>query len=160
MNRLLDLLAEVFAAWIMFGIAMSLLALLGLGCAVPEPDNVEVAAPAGAEDAAAIVVQEWSERLPHAGRLDVDDLPPVRWFEGPCLDYGDATECILGSGRWTPLAEEIHLLVRDSLADTSLTHELLHWSLNQTGAGRDGDHTSRWWTQVDEIDAILRRAGL
>ncbi len=53
--------------------AIALIVLL-VGCAiggVPEPDNVEVAAPAGADEAAEVVVQEWSERLPYAARLSV-----------------------------------------------------------------------------------------
>jgi hypothetical protein len=145
------------------GVLVLLLVLAALAaCSVPQPLNAEVAAPAGADDAAAIVVQEWSERLPHAARLSVGDLPTVRWFAGDHLDYGggDAGDKVNGDFKWTPFDAEIHLLVRDTIADSALAHEVLHWALDELGGDPDGDHRGAAWAELGDVRADLLKAGL
>jgi hypothetical protein len=143
----------------------ALFCLLLAGCSALEleqPRNPEVAPPAGADDAIDIVLGEWAERL-GAGGYDAADLPPIYWFEGRCLDYGDKfpdDECVAGLTQYTPISEEIHLVVRDQIHSSLLAHELLHWSLNQTEGNRDGDHTGPMWEQLPDVKDVLKLAGL
>jgi hypothetical protein len=136
---------------------LPLLALVS-ACAVEQPTNVEVDAPPGADDAAAIVVQEWSESL--GVDLDVADLPPVRWFEGACLDYPGEDECLAGALKWTPLATEIHLAIRPLLHDSSLAHEVLHWALEETAGDYDVAHENVAWAGLDDVADTLASAGM
>jgi hypothetical protein len=140
--------------------SIALLVVAGGCVGLSEPSNPEVAPPEGALDAAAIVVTEWSERLPGADDLILEDLPPIRWFEGECLDYGEA-DCPTGATifAWNG-EEEIHVLVRPTIHESSLAHEILHWSLDVVAGSPDGDHAGAVWAQVSEVDDILRRAGL
>lgn len=127
-------------------------------CGVPQPTNVEVDPPAGADDAAEIVVQEWSERL--GVELDVEDLPPVRWFEGPCLDYGDGCISDGGYARSFDGAAEIHVLWLGSIHGSALSHEALHWSLDMALEDRDPDHGRARWSEEPAVQAVLASAGL
>lgn len=126
-----------------------------VGCEVPQPVNTEVAAPAGADEALEIAVGEWAARVPHAGRLDVGDLPEVRWFAGNCLDYPEYPDsCILGMYTWVDFAEpEIHLLV----AYPKVAHETLHWALHQVGRD-DPDHEAPEWDDLHEVEIEVLRA--
>lgn len=137
-----------------------LLCLLLPACGVPQPSNVEVDPPAGADDAAAIVVQEWSERL--GVELDVADLPLVRWFEGPCLDYGDGDPfCADGGYSTSALGDpEIHVIARDPVHSSRLAHEVLHWALEQATGDGDEGHADPAWDQVDAVVDVLRSSQL
>jgi hypothetical protein len=141
------------------------LAVWGLACiasaCVEQPTNREVDGPAGVDDAVALVLLEWGDRL--GARLDPDQAPPIAWFEGPCLVYdGDdrGAWCIWGRTQWTPLGAEIHLVAWPDAHDSELAHELLHWSLEAVNGHSDGDHSSTRWAQVELVDDALARAGL
>lgn len=139
----------------------ALLCLALAACGVPQPTNEEVDAPPGADDATAIVVQEWSERL--GADLDVADLPPVRWFEGPCLDYGydDGVRCTTGGFAEHPWGEsEIHVVARASVHESKLAHEVLHWVLQQADGDDDHGHLGPMWATVGEVERVLLAAGL
>ncbi len=125
------------------------------GChSVPEPTNVEVDAPAGADEALEVAVAEWAARVPHAARLDVGDLPAVRWFEGNCLDYPEHPDsCILGLYAWASFDEpEIHLLVNHPVI---MAHEVLHWALDSAVAD-DPTHARPEWEQLVDVEAEIR----
>jgi hypothetical protein len=138
-----------------------LIALLPVAaCGIPQPSNTEVDAPPGADDAAAIVVQEWSERLDV--ELDLADLPPVRWFEGECLDYDDGYQgCADGGYSTAPgAASEIHVIARSTFHESRLAHEVLHWGLDRIGAPDADDHSDPIWRQVAAVEHALTGAGL
>lgn len=142
-------------------LALAAVALLALAaCGVPQPLNREIDPPAGAAAAAAIVVNAWAERLPHASRLDVADAPPIRWFEGDCLRYGDP--CSADGGYVTsPWDEpEIHLIVRASLRESALAHEALHWAHDELEGDPDHDHQAAAWERVVDVEAALEEVGL
>lgn len=131
---------------------------------VMQPTNEAVAAPEGADDAAEVVVTEWSERVLDAERLSIDDLPLVRWFQGECLVYGypdlDAA-CPLGAYvRTHSSGSEIHLLLSPTLHESPLTHEVLHWVLDETTGDMDQGHETPPWMEVDDVMTVLRLAGL
>lgn len=131
------------------------------GCSVPEPVNEEVDAPPDAEDAAEIVTQEWAERM----GAELGELPAIRWYVGECLDYGDGCETRAGEERWGgyahgPFADpEIHVLVRGPIHESMLSHEVLHWALDERG-DPDRYHEDMAWSQVIEVDDVLIRAGM
>jgi hypothetical protein len=143
---------------------LGLLLVALAACSVPQPSNEEVDAPPGADEAAAIVVAEWSERL--GVGLDVSEMPVVRWFEGPCLDYGDGCESVAGGHldggyAYSLFADaEIHLLFRPTVHQTSLVHEVLHWALDESGVHSDASHRSWAWGDVGEVMVTLAEAGL
>jgi hypothetical protein len=136
-------------------------ALALAACGVPQPTNDEVDAPPGADAAAAIVVHEWSERM--GVDLAVEDLPLVRWFEGPCLDYGDdgGLRCTTGGFAQHPYGEpEIHVVARSPLHESKLAHEVLHWALDQANGDDDHDHLGPMWATVVDVERVLLAAGL
>jgi hypothetical protein len=136
--------------------SLALLAALLAACGVPQPTNEEVPAPDGAAESVAIAVAEWSDALDE--RLAMDDVPLIRWFEGACLDYGDG-QCTPGAYQWTPLATEIHIIRRPTIHESSLAHELLHWSFDERGQDVDTDHSRPLWAGVPAINDVLVLAG-
>jgi hypothetical protein len=51
--------------------------------------------------------------------------------------------------------------VREKLHETSLAHEVLHWSIHEAADGDpDGDHEHWAWAEVGDVCAVLREAGL
>jgi hypothetical protein len=140
--------------------ALALIVFL-TGCGVPSPDNPEVVPPAGAELAEAIVVAEWSARLD----FDVGELPPVRWFSGDCLDYGEDTGWCEVGRTWVPSlggdAAEIQLARRPTFHQTALAHEALHWALFERDGDPDADHSGQeWGVSVNLVEYALDDAGL
>lgn len=135
-----------------------------LACAVstPEPLNAEVAAPEGSGHASIIVVEEWSLRL-EAWDLNASDMPPVRWFEGPCLDYGGQIvpkhDCVTGFFE-SDGGGEIHVAMLESIHSSALAHEALHWSLQQHTGCSNSDHDWPIWSAVGEVQDVLHMAGL
>lgn len=134
------------------------IATCSAGCDVYEPNNDEVAAPAGVDDAAQFIVGEWSVRL----GLDLPtELPPIRWFSGECLTWTwlpEQHDC--DTGRYfldSPVgSEQIQVLVdAEGLWSTALAHELLHWSLAQDGSWGDADHSGPEWALVTPVNVDL-----
>lgn len=139
------------------------LAFLLLGaCGVVEPENWELPAPVGADQALELVVAEWSERVPGAEGLSAADAPDVRWFAGPCLVYPGAEACVRGAYVWAMSAAEIHLATTRPLHKTSLAHEVLHWIYDETTGDPDDGHDSKVWGShhVADVERALANAGL
>jgi hypothetical protein len=137
------------------------LVLLLLGACGPEmPDNAEVEPPAGSDEAVALVVHAWSARL--GGELSMDDMVPVRWFEGPCLEYGfDDGICVKGGYAESLGADpEIHLVFDLAIHRTKLAHETLHWALDVLGLPDPGNsHEHAAWVEVADVEQELALAG-
>jgi hypothetical protein len=138
--------------------AALLLALAACGGEVDLPENAERDAPAHAELAVAVAVAEWS------GRADVDlgEPPPVRWFDGRCLEYAGEPplppgHCLRGLYTATWRDTQIHLAWGDTPDASALAHELLHWTLDSAGR-RDEDHADPLWAQVPEVNAAIAEA--
>lgn len=113
------------------------------------PTNTEVSAPANADRGIWIVGHEWAERM----NVSTPDFPIVRWFSGECLEYSfrPGIHCPMG----TTIEGEIHLLAADTLADTYLAHEMLHWTLGQVTGDSDESHSSPYWKHVSEVGIKL-----
>ncbi len=126
------------------------------GCSVERPSNPPADPPLGTEEVESAALAAWSDALG-----SVADPPPILWFEGECLDYSDSTPTFCEDGRtqFVPGDVEIHLAARPVASQTALAHELLHWSLHETGHGWDGDHSSAEWGLLDPLNAELAAAG-
>lgn len=131
---------------------LAALALLLSACIPEQPSNAEVDAPPHVDEAVEVALTEWSDAL-GVGPLSPADVPPIRWFEGPCLDYGD--RCDFGHLSWSAFEQEIHLVIRPTIAESSLVHELLHWSLHETRGYYDGSHSAEAWANVDKVRDVL-----
>lgn len=150
-----------------------LLTLLSIGCdlGIPEPTNIEVSAPTDADLALEIVTDAWTARVGVDPR-ESEDIT-IRWFVGDCLTYSDPglihgyypdpSTCQKGNF-WEHdyiRDDEIHLLVKENLAKSALSHEVLHWTLHVKNHGPgDGNHESSHWHEVKDIEQTLALSGL
>jgi hypothetical protein len=126
----------------------------------PDPSNGEVGEPHQAREVVELIRDEW------ARRLDTelpDDVPTIRWFDGPCLVYPPEFTrpewrdgCILG--RFFGDADDVHVGWMYSYwhSDSSLSHELLHWSLSEALGDSDSEHRSRYWDEVSDVNLVVR----
>lgn len=144
-----------------------------------QPGNPRIDPPEGAADAAEIARLEWSLRM----GVELPPVPDVRWFDfqrddgprSPCLHYSftegedaQVTGCVVGLYMWghDKRVDEIHLLRwtpgawTESLAETGLAHEMLHFALQQARGNANGKHDDWMWSQVDEVSDTIREAGL
>lgn len=139
----------------------SLLALLLAACSVERPSNPPADPPPGVDVAEEMILEAWSAALLPGGRA-LTDPPPVLWFEGRCLDYGEGCGEAEPDGAtlFVPGDVEIHLIARPLVSDTALAHELLHWALHDIGRGWDGEHTTPEWSLVAPLKAALAGDGL
>lgn len=141
---------------------VGMVAVLAAGCGIPEPINEEVDPPPGADAATEMAVIEWAGRIGDHS-VTPDRLPPVRWFEGPCLDYGGRAEAVCAHGSNSIAftgGSEIHLVYRDRPSASSLPHEVLHWALSESRGRYDGDHRLPLWGQLYEVERMLSLAGM
>lgn len=127
------------------------IAMLASGCLGP-PDPVgvaEVPPPPGADVAAELARQEWSDRLGADFELAAD----IRWFAGAdCLRYDGDPECTKGA-TWTGHHRtQIHLIYADHPSETALVHELLHLGLHETSGDGDPGHELPIWATDDRAD--------
>lgn len=135
--------------------AFVLAGLLVSACGVPQPSNTEVAPPENSTRAYTLVVAAWAART--TPNPLVGELPPVRWFAGPCLDYGDSGEgCTIGGWSFASVGgdSEIHLVLMETIPESSLAHEVLHWVLQD-----DPNHEHDLWLEVPDVNAMLVSEG-
>ncbi len=139
-------------------LGLAVLALVLVGCAyeAPLPRNPQVDAPASAGAAEELVVDTWEALLRFDG-----NTPTILWFSDGCLEYDEPDDrCLLG--RFYAHPNEIHLYrpLTDLPSNSAMTHEFLHWALDQKYGDADGEHESAWWSRTDAIILALRSEGL
>ena len=127
--------------------------LLLFACAVPEPSNREVSPTALEVQAVIDYAEAWKATL----GAELGEPPPVRWFVGECLRYDVEVEGECPHGVYWDWwdGDEIHVLRRETMPETSLAHELLHWALNATEGRPDDDHNRAEWLLVDELARVI-----
>lgn len=139
-------------------LAILLLTVLVAGCSIERPANPPADPPPGSDLVEAAAIEAWSAAL----NAHLTDPPPVLWFEGTCLEYDGGCDAQESDGAtvFVPGDIEIHLIAYPHASQSALAHELLHWSLHETGHGWDGDHTEDEWELVEPLQEELAEEGL
>jgi len=141
--------------------------IIGLlaGCG-PIPRNQIVEAPPHAIEAVQVVHDFLSYQLSY--QLGGEPLPEfegwILWVEGDCLEfdqnwlddifYPKYSDCLEG---WYE-DDTLWVLVRPSISDTTLSHELIHYWLEAVYGDSDGDHDEPlWWDLVQPANGAIKR---
>jgi len=130
------------------------------GCWPEVPHNPVVGAPPHVDEAIEICHDLYASQL--------YDLPPFEgeliWMEGECLEIDlnfaedlvvDYPDCL--DGIYFAEYETAYVLVRTSLANTILSHELIHYWLDVTTGSTDKPHQKdEWWSLVKPANVLIR----
>lgn len=141
----------------MYGVFRSLALVFALsGCAVA---HQEYDARVDSVDAIPIVLDYWSAELDFD--LQEAPFPHLLWIDTTCLDDGVVypeikNMCLLGWYNGTGDGEIVLAVPRSNrVSDSSLAHEMLHWSLDMATTKPDPNHSGPLWSKVDDANDLL-----
>lgn len=116
----------------------------------PVPVNDPAPAPSGAGEIALAAAELWGEVL----GAELVDPPTPLFYTGECLEFGEPDNGFCPQGLYFEQSDVVYLLLAENwIAVTS--HEILHWSLEQTTGDLDVFHEGSAWARSPEVLAAL-----
>lgn len=132
-----------------------LAAIFLFGC-YPYPANMEVPSHAGQSEAISIIQDFFQEKM---GPLPYPDFPII-WYEGTCLEGEEFDQydfCVTGYHVTKRVGgRKIYLIKFDSIHNSSLSHELVHYWQDVVLGDSDTNHENKeWWNLTSNANDLV-----